>query len=645
MVVTTIVAALCVVRAITFPLFDTDFWQHLAVGRGIWQLRAVPQIQIWCWTTYGEPYVLPSWGFRALLWPVWKLGGLNGLYAWRWLTTLAALGVLWAAARRMGARGMSALPVLVIAALIYRQRSQVRPESLGAILLAAELWLLETHRTGGPLRRFWIVAIAWVWANVHLSYVIGLGVLGLYALEATWRDRSRARGLWILLAACAAVSFLNPSGVGAFAQVFEYFFVWRHEPVFQGIGELRPIEWGYNARNGLFLFLAGWPLLQVWRARRGRFDPIEAALCLLVTPAVLTSQRWIGFWALVAGLFIARDLDEWIRAREWPRWSARPRSRAALAAAACVIFTGIELTNPDFGRGTGLVVEGTYPRYACDFIERQGIAGRSFNQFKSGGYLDWRFWPDRERLPFATIHSNDLPRLDRLDYVRATMDRSGWGALDARHHFDWVLLMLNVGPDDRLLDFVDADTTFALVFLDDANALYVRRTGRLAALADSAAYHLVPGGAARLDSLWARVARDHAVRLRLEFELKRMNAGSPLHGWASAVLSSLMLAEGRLREAREALEGAHAANPGMSDYHERLGLIAFTEGRLDQALEEYQRQHRLGETASLDVQIGSVYRRMGNRTLAQQWFRRALSRDPGNQAARDSLAALEGPPA
>ena len=81
----------------------------------------------------------------SLLWPFWKLGGLWGLYAWRWLTTFAAFGLAWLTARRMGATGVAPLLMLVWGAILWRQRSQMRPETFAGILLMAQVLLLETR--------------------------------------------------------------------------------------------------------------------------------------------------------------------------------------------------------------------------------------------------------------------------------------------------------------------------------------------------------------------------------------------------------------------------------------------------------------------------------------------------------------------
>ncbi len=150
LVTATIVTALCVLVSVTFTLYDTDFWHHLLVGRVIWESRSIPTQQLWSWPTWGAPEANSAWLFRALVWPFWSLGGIGGLFAWRWLTTLVAFGVMWGTARRMGARGFAPLVALLLCAFIYRLRSQVRPETLVAVLVALEIWILETRRRGGP---------------------------------------------------------------------------------------------------------------------------------------------------------------------------------------------------------------------------------------------------------------------------------------------------------------------------------------------------------------------------------------------------------------------------------------------------------------------------------------------------------------
>src|SRR5258706_9687890 len=313
LIVAAAVTALCLIVSVSFRIDDPDLWQHLAVGRAIWSTHALPRTNVWTWPTYGDPYLLPSWGFRALLWPVWEAAGERGLLAWRWITTLVAFGLLWAAARRMGARGFSAFLVLALCGLVYRKRTEMRPETLVAILLALEIWILEARRRGGRDWSAGLIAIAAAWVNVHISWPIGLVVLAGYALDDLLErgptPREARFGLVGGGLGCAAAAFANPFGRRAVWQPFDFLLRERHEPIYRGIAELQPVQGAYNLRNGLPLLVVAWPLLALVGAlRKGWIDWAELSLAAFFPAIGPSSQRFIGFLALVAAPFLARDL-------------------------------------------------------------------------------------------------------------------------------------------------------------------------------------------------------------------------------------------------------------------------------------------------------------------------------------------------
>ena len=266
-----IFAALILV-AVSRPITDPDLWQHLRVGRAIWDLRAIPSTNVWTWPTAGAPYDVPSWLFRVALWPFWAAFGERGLDLWRWLTTLALFGLLAAAARRASrgtGEGLITLALLVWSALFWRQRSQCRPETLAAILLAAEIWLLEARRTRIAAPRIsrdpaWLlVPLMALWINLHISYYLGLVVAGGFLLDALWRNargdpsgapKALAAAMMLAVAAC----FLNPYGARAMLEPFLFFVNGRRELIFTVVDELQPIAWPANLHNALPLYLAAW---------------------------------------------------------------------------------------------------------------------------------------------------------------------------------------------------------------------------------------------------------------------------------------------------------------------------------------------------------------------------------------------------
>jgi hypothetical protein len=96
-----------------------------------------------------------------------------------------------------------------------------------------------------------------------------------------------------------------------------------------------------------------------------------------------------------------------------------------------------------------------------------------------------------------------------------------------------------------LLDLLDGDPGWARVFVDDVAAVYVRRDGPLAAVADSFGYRLLYGGAARLPALLRTAALDTALRRELAGELERQAAASPMNFRGRQTLRAVLAMPGR----------------------------------------------------------------------------------------------------
>ncbi len=597
--------------------------------------------------------MLPSWLFRALLWPVYEGGGVTGLFVWRWLTTLAAFAAGWAAARRMGARGFSPLVAVTLCALVYRGRTMVRPETLVAPLFALAILCLVWRRSGGRLRlagrafdpAVALVPIACVWANVHISYWLVFLLAGAALLDSLWGERGSgarpsARGLWIASAASAAAAFLNPFGWRALWQPFEYFLFWRNEAIYRTIGELSPVDWGVNLKNGLPLLVAAWPLLAVGRLLRGRRDLLELALLATLLPLTLSGQRFMGFLAVAAVPFLGRDLAELAGRLGRRLGDARPWPRAALAVAVAAVLAAPLFADLRHWWGVGLDLR-RYPVAACDFLERENVRGRIFNAFFHGGYLLWRFWPDRGRLPFMDIHQSGT-RADRDGLAYAPTDENAWRALDRLRDFELIVFPRYAENDLPFLDRRDADSTWALVFVDDAAAVYARRGPRFAGLIAAHGYALLPGGAARLARIQPAAAADSALRGALAAELRRAAASSPASSRALYLLGSIAALEGRLEEAERDFRRALAADPVTRRVHEGLGAIAALRGDHEAAVAEFLAEGRIGGwPRGVRARLGDSYAALGRTGPALAAYRAELAEDPGNAAARDSLAALE----
>ncbi len=413
-----------------------------------------------------------------------------------------------------------------------------------------------------------------------------------------------------------------------------------HEPIMRGIVELRPLAWREHLRDGFVFVLVAWPVLLHLRARRRGADPVETALCIGFTLLAFSAWRFLAFHVVVAAPYLARDLDDVLAGVRWPRWSVAPWPRAAIVASASVLAGLAEWTRPDLPPGITADPRG-YPFAACDFMESHGIRGHGFTPYHFGGYLLWRFWPQRDRLPFMDIHQSGTREIRDLDY-RAFAEPAAWRALDERFRFDYVLLDRIAVPGETLIERLDADSTWALVFLDDRAALWVRRDGPLRAAA-AGEYRSVPAGIVRLQVLAARVPSDTTLADSAVTELRRMTAASPQSAAAWNLLGRLEWSRGHTNDAREAFERAVGPDlqgaPGARVF---LARIALAEGRPRVALEQCRAEaSRFGSGPGLATLEGRAWAALGDPRRARAAYQRELAADPGASEARDSLEALD----
>jgi len=399
---------------------------------------------------------------------------------------------------------------------------------------------------------------------------------------------------------------------------------------------LKKPEWPDAIWAGLPL----WPLLLLWRMRRRGLDLVELLGCALFTWLALSSQRFLGNYLLLAAPFVARDLHELLAA------ARRPRLPVVARAIGCVAI-GFAFGSAQWMRVAlplGLRIDTlAAPVAACDFMAAHGVRGRGFQETHFGGYLAWRFPRERGRLPFISTQAEYSPPADRAGYLAALTSAEGWRALDDERRFDYVLLERGQVGGDSLLDVLDREPGWRMVFSDDAAEVLVRVESPLRAVADSFAYRLIPAGRELREQLVAACERDSALRVATKLELGRMIASSPRHGSASHLRGFLALQDGDLARARLDLEDAVALLPELAGAHDMLGTIAYRQGRLREAAQEFSQEiHFHSQPPGIYFRMGATLQGLGNLRAARRYYQLELARNPEHQSARDSLEKLEG---
>jgi hypothetical protein len=198
-------------------VFDDTYW-HWAMGNWMLDHHRVMTHDIYSYTVFGHSWITPEWGYGVLLAESVRL--IGPVAFWLLSAGLASLTVIVVAIRcRLLGAGWTWTGLLCVEAGVAVTLSlDDRPQMVSYFFLALLLLMLSLARR----QRGWLYAVPVLfvlWANLHGSFLLGLGVLALEVLAAVVRIRGRVR-VPDPLATRPAVATLVVSAVATFVNPF-----------------------------------------------------------------------------------------------------------------------------------------------------------------------------------------------------------------------------------------------------------------------------------------------------------------------------------------------------------------------------------------------------------------------------------------
>jgi len=531
------------------PLYDPDAFWHLHTGRYIATHGAIPWHDVFSHTATGRPWVFVDVVADLLFYGAHRLGGDAAVIV---LTaSLGALAVgfaLTAALRLVGPdRAPSwaslALAPWLVAAVVYRVTP--RPQTFTLTLLAALLALLATAKTHP--RRVWIAPLLIaLWHNLHPSGLLGVAVMGAFALGESFDARREARPLprapWMATAFSAVALLATAHPLDRLGASFSH----AADPVLatlitEWVSPFKLHPWSP----------ALWSLLGLWTPCLGALGPWRRRLLptwpLLVTlgTALLAARaaRFLSYGALgavpvaLAGL---GSLEAW--ATQSPQRGARLLGRGvALGCALVGVVCAAGMARP-WGVG---IAAGAFPEGAARFVARTHPVGPLLNELESGGYLLWAL-QGRHPVFFDGRSWAVYPRGVCLDAL----------LLDARR-LPEVVGRYGIGVavlrTDQRATWFESQPAWRVVFFDDTAFVAVRTEGN-AALVARHGYTTLHLGSWSADI--ARWSRDPVQRAAALTESARAVSEAPGSAYAWVLRTAALTAAGQSSEANAASQRA-----------------------------------------------------------------------------------------
>jgi len=369
---------------------DNDLWGHVLFGSQIIAQRAVPWVDAYSYTVAGQPWVNHEWLSQVILAAAYRWAGSPGLLLLKFgIATLTFL-LLFRMIRRRSATPYIWGTVGLLAIAVLARGFAIRPQIFTYCGAALTLWLIDGYRRG-QRRALWFLPLLFLaWVNMHGGFILGLGILGVYACATLLRDAPRPWQPWAALTASVVVTALNPYGPRLLLYIWNE--LSRSHPITEW-QRAAPTDAAQFVFFALFAALvATLPLRRNWRD-----DGWEAVLAVGVGVLALRHQRHTPVFALCAAAPLAAQLEQ---TRDWV---ARRSSFALSPGAQRIVSFGIvalallqlSLTGMRLWRdGLRVIYEpGDYPVAAVRALRDAGAPLNLAVPLDWGEYVLWSLAP------------------------------------------------------------------------------------------------------------------------------------------------------------------------------------------------------------------------------------------------------------
>jgi len=444
-----------------------DLGRHFLLGEIILKTFNVPKTNLFSYTYPDFPFINLHWLSEVLFYLVFKASGFSGLLIFSTLMVVAAFAIIYFKAYKS-----NNLLLITISSTIYLnvlfERTDIRPEIFSFLFLSVFISILYKNREKFSKLIFLLPFLELLWVNIHIYFIIGIAVVGIFLIEQLLIKRSLRESSFLSLLAVLLLSLIatlfNPNGIlGAiyplvFSNNYGYtieenqniFFLWDYS---------QKTTIAYFGVCASFLFLSF--LINIKKARF-----VDFILSVFFTFLAASAIR--NFPLFVLGTFIAFVYNF---STVFPRISLKTQAIGISILIAVIGFQMLQITKAnDFGFG---VEQGA--KKGADFYLENKLKGPIFNNFDVGGYLDYRFYP-KERV-FIDNRPGEYPTsFFQNTYIPMQQDQKVFSEVDKKYKFNiiffsyldqtpWAIVFLKNVVDDK---------NWKMIYLDDYSVIFAK---------------------------------------------------------------------------------------------------------------------------------------------------------------------------
>ncbi|HEX4286538.1 MAG TPA: hypothetical protein VHZ28_15700, partial [Terracidiphilus sp.] len=273
------------------------------------------QTDPYAFTAVGQRWIDWEWLSEIPYWFSYQGFGLRGIYLITWLSLAANIVFVYWRGYRLSRSADAALWAAAIAFVLMTVNSGPRMIQFAYLAMSAELAILEAADRGNR-RLLWLLPpLFCLWINLHGTWLIGLGLLGLYIVcrwfplhvgvfEQDGLGRAERNQLVAVFCASAAAALLNPYGWHLMGQPFDMML--NQKVSVANITEWQPLSFSSTEGHGALVAIVAMIVANCVRGRTWKVH--ELAMIFFAWYMAIDHHRFTYLAAVVTTPMLARDL-------------------------------------------------------------------------------------------------------------------------------------------------------------------------------------------------------------------------------------------------------------------------------------------------------------------------------------------------
>jgi hypothetical protein len=461
-----------------------DLGEHLLRGQIFFQTHSIPMTNLFSYTYPNYHWVNLEWLTETIFYLINRSFGINGLIFLSAIITFLASIIIFEYARRRA----NFLIVSYAAAtylFILATRAAILPEMFSYLFLSIFIVLLYRFREKYTNLIWLLIPLQLLWVNMHIYFIIGIFLVGLFLFEAMilFRQRNEGKYIWTLAAVFAGtlvISICNPYGLNGllFPLVFKQNFsvsVIENFNIFQAmaVGTIPAVSiWAYWLLSILLVLLSA--------MKKNRMIDILISVAFILGGAI--AVRVLGlfvFATFIPFTFMVNSFFEKYYRLDKKREQKLHGHYALIENGLTFLFLVIisALSIWIIIPGVGSPGLGTVHGYenSADFFITNNLKGPIFNNFNIGSYLAYRLYPHEKIFVDTNPEAYPVNFFDQV-YNPIVSNLNDFQKAETKYKFNTIIYGYDNGvPDDiGFLRYLMQNKDWKVVYIDDKSIIFVK---------------------------------------------------------------------------------------------------------------------------------------------------------------------------